>query len=207
MEKVIIKKGKQETSLTKAEVKRMIKSSVNQIMEPKSFDQGLFIAPGNGSGAYIGCQSVIPQGDTDTTRDGDQLTISFIETRYSCLVNATDVSNVLRVILFLWHFDNGEYAPAASDIVQLNTTPYSSYNRDSVKQRAFTVLHDGLHGVYSGGPGIVCKYLKIKNKSKITFRSGGTTGKNHLYYLVISDSSVSPFPTFAAYTRVQFLDA
>jgi hypothetical protein len=200
------KSGNKET-LSKKEVKEMIRSAQLAIMEPKSYDAGLSVNPGNGGTSIIQKMTTIPQGDTDTTRDGDQLSVEWSELHYACLVNATDVSNLMRVIAFCWHFDDGGQAPTPSLILQSSTTPLSSYNRDSVKEKAFTVLHDNLVALYSGGVGNKSFYYRNPKKFKITFTAGGNTGKNHIYLLIVSDSAVTPFPIFTSYHRTQFFDA
>lgn len=203
----MVDKSSKNNALTKLEVKSMIKSSMMKIMEPKSFDQGLAVNVGNGGTSIIQKMTTITQGDTDTSRDGDQLAVVWSEARFNVLVNSTDVSNVLRVIFFVWHFDDGAQPPTPSLILQLSTTPLSSYNRDSVKEKAFTILSDTLHAVYSGGIGNKEHVYRNTKKFKITFTAGGTTGKNHIYCLSVSDSAVSPFPTLNVYHRTQFLDA
>lgn len=209
--KLIIKsspsKEERKESLTKKEIKSMIRSAQLSIMEPKSFDAGLSVNPGNGGTSIIQKMTTIPQGDTDTTRDGDQLAVEWSECRYEVLVNTTDVSNMMRIIIFSWHFDDGGQAPTPSLILQSSTTPLSSYNRDSVKEKAFSVLHDNLVAVYSGGIGNKVYNYRNHKKFKITFTSGGNTGKNHIYLLAVSDSAVTPFPILNSYHRTQFLDA
>lgn len=203
---IVISKS-EEKSLSKRDVKNMIKSSMLKVMEPKSFDQGLTANPGNGGTSILQKCTTITQGDTDTSRDGDQLYVEWTEARYNVIVNTTDVSNLVRVIVFCWHLDDGGQAPTASLILQSSTTPLSSYNRDSVKERLFTVLNDGLHAVYSGGIGQISHHYRNQKKFKITYTAGGTTGKNNVYVLAVSDSSVSPFPVLNLYHRTQFLDA
>jgi hypothetical protein len=198
---------KHSKGLSKKEVKMMIKSAQLQVLEPKSFDAGTVCNPGYGGLSIITKLSTIPQGDTDTTRDGDQLAVEWTEVRYNVLVNASDVSNMVRVIYFCWHFDDGGQPPTPALILQAPTTPLSAYNRDSVKEKAFSVLSDRLHATYSGGVGQECAYYRNKKKFKITFTSGGNTGKNHVYLLAVSDSGISPFPTLSSYHRTQFFDA
>jgi hypothetical protein len=199
--------NKSSKAVGKAEVKQMIRSAQLKIFEPKSYDAGLAVAVGNGGTGILQKMTTIPQGDTDTTRDGDQLSVEWSQLRYNVIVNSTDVSNLIRVVLFVWHFDDGGQPPTLATIFQASNTPLSAYNRDSVKERSFTVLSDRLHAVYSGGIGHECAYEKNLKKFKITFTSGGNTGKNHIYLAAISDSAVTPFPSLNSYHRTQFFDA
>jgi hypothetical protein len=191
--------SKSSKTIDKADVKQMIKAAQLKIFEPKSYDAGLGVSVGNAGTGIIQKMTTIPQGDTDTTRDGDQLTVEWSQLRYNVVVNATDVSNLVRVVLFVWHFDDGGQPPTLATIFQATNSPLSAYNRDSVKEKAFTVLSDRLHSLYSGGVGHQCVESKNLKKFKITFTSGGNTGKNHIYLAAISDSAVTPFPFLGSY--------
>jgi hypothetical protein len=199
--------SKSSKAISKAEVKMMIRSSQLKIFEPKSYDAGLNVSVGNAGTGILQKMTTISQGDTDTTRDGDQLSVEWSELRYNVIVNATDVSNLVRVVVLCWHFDDGGQPPTLATIFQASNTPLAAYNRDSVKEKAFTVLSDRLHSLYSGGVGHECVYYRNKKKFKITFTAGSNLGKNHIYLCALSDSAVTPFPTLASYHRTQFFDA
>lgn len=155
----------------------------------------------------------VAQGDTDLTRDGDQLTMGklvfFLELAQSSGVGF-DVHNAVRVILFQWF---PQSAPAVSDILDqgTGTAPYYHYFTD--KAKSFKILHDKIHRLQRDDPTaggqvkIFKRRFKVRpGRKKIQYVSGGTTGSNKIYLLLMSDSSVTPHPTAYFHSRLNFMD-
>ena len=94
----------------------------------------------------VGSLSSVPQGDSDTTRDGDQLTISSLEIRYNMFLNIVSAAatnpqeiNNMRLIIFQWYPDS---TPIVSDIL-LTTHVLAPYQHD--KRFMFKILYDKSH--------------------------------------------------------------
>jgi len=128
---------------------------------------------------------------------------------YDITMANTDVFNLARVIVFQWHPNSSLVAPVVADILQ-TTTVYSMYNWQLSAQ--FKILYDTVHflsgaanaptvGSNQGYFGSVNLRRAVK---KVEFSPGATFGANELYILVISDSSVIPFPLFNVITRITY---
>jgi hypothetical protein len=188
---------------TKQLVKQMIDSRLAQVQEVKSFDTGFGTSVDNtGSLQKV---STVPQGDTDSSRDGDALVLKSIE-MHSAFVIA-DTTNVLRHIIVRWNQDDSSSAPAAITDVLQTASAFSPYNRDNKRARKFDVLHDEFYGGALAGPGIIVRTIKIKTKSQIAFQATATTGTGHIYSFQISDSSAITHPTLNYVCRINFTDS
>jgi hypothetical protein len=170
--------------------------------ELKSFDTGFSAAVS--TAGTLQKISTIPQGDTDSTRDGDQLNIVRIDLLGS--FQFADAINAGRLIIFRWNQDDSSAAPVVADILQ-TLTPYSPMNRDNLRAKKFSVLHDQLCLVGATGPNISSINLKRFFPSKINFQATATTGNGHIYVYMVSDSGAVTHPQFSYVARVWFTDS
>lgn len=151
--------------------------------------------------------SAVPQGDTDVSRDGDQLMASSISFRYH--VTVADSYNITRVILFQWYPQTN---PGVSDVLNVaaGLEVLSPYETDKASQ--FKILYDRSHTTnqpYSGGAfstQVVSKKIRIP-RSKMQFVAASTTGSNKIYALYISDSAVATHPQMSSVYKLNFRDA
>jgi hypothetical protein len=152
--------------------------------------------------------STIPQGDTDSTRDGDQAEVFGVDI-IATFANATstDLTNVGRLIIFRWEQDDSSAAPASvADILQ-TASVYAPYNRDNLRARKFIVLMDELFSTSLNGYSIEKFQEKLKVNFKLKFQGSANTGNSMVYAVMISDSGAIPNPTFSYQVRVWFTDA
>jgi hypothetical protein len=150
--------------------------------------------------------SLVPQGDTDSTRDGDQLTLQSIHCRFAIKVSTT-TPTFLRTVVFQW-FPNSVPVYANIFLDQHNTSAaaISDYNHDLRSQ--FHILHDSLVAVDTvSHPSHVVNFKTSKGfRPKIQFSAGGTTGTNHIYAFAISDVA-SAGPQLVFYSDVKYFDS
>lgn len=194
--------------------RRQVKALIKAPMEHKFFDSNTS-AVGVPLTAILFQISVIPQGDTDITRDGDQLMLTSIDVRG--MVNVADTTNLVRLIFFQWRPNSN---PALTDILNTGVNGivpdvYSMYNHDQKGQ--FKVLYDktfklagfGTSASPSGAVSQEIFKLTLAKKliKKLQYINGTTAGMNQVWYLAISDSTVSSDPTLTMKVRFNFIDA
>lgn len=148
--------------------------------------------------------SDISQGDTDVTRDGDQVYIRSLE--FSWEVSVGDTYNIVRLLVVQWF---PATTPAVTDILLTNGSNdgvLSPYNHDSRFQ--FKVLYDRKIHVNTDMPNRSLKFRLYKNfrYRRIQYIGGGTTGQNKIYIIKISDSGAAPNPTMANFGKLNFSD-
>lgn len=151
--------------------------------------------------------SVITQGDTDTSRDGDELRATTISMRY--YVAGYDDTNFVRIILFQWHPDT---TPIVADILNAVVTAGFLANYEVDRAENYKIMYDRTHAVvanYSGQQNtsnFVYKKLRIP-RPKMKFYNATAVGTNKIWMLTISDSSVAAHPGVAINTKLNFYDA
>jgi hypothetical protein len=189
----------------KAVLGQLVNQKIRKYAEHKSFDTGF-----NSSVDTTGTLqklSTIPQGDTDSTRDGDQAEVISVDVIASFAnASSTDLSNLCRFIVFKWQQDDSSAAPAAvTDILQ-TASVYSPLNRDNERAKKFVILDDHLFSTSLTGPSVDTHIIKLKNKFKLAFQGSANTGNNMVYAMMVSDSGAIPHPILAYQVRVYFTD-
>lgn len=148
--------------------------------------------------------SMVPQGDTDTTRDGDSIFASSVIFR-GVMTNG-DATNRVRVIFF----QSKAKVITVSDllIVTAGAEVDSMYNTDNFQN--FKILYDRVHYLqapFSGATVTKTVAGKVRLSSrKMQYEGGGVTGINKVYMLTISDSAAATHPTYKLLTKLNFRD-
>lgn len=149
--------------------------------------------------------SLVPQGDTDITRDGDQLYATSLQIRGYLTV--ADNTNVARVIVFRWKCDSVPLNDNILDTTYKGSVNYvnSGYHHDG--RSDFVVLSDKTYNMQLGTNRSQMRYyLNKKLNHKINYNAGTTAGRNKIYMFVISDSAAIAHPTINTITRLNFRD-
>lgn len=181
---------------------------VHSAIRAKHLDQS-FSAASIGSTGSILSMMQCTIGDTDTTRDGNQITIKSVMLYYSAIVG--DTTNAVRLILILDKQPNGA-APTVNDILESTGSVVTPYNPINYQNRTrFKFLMNKFMFVSTNGPEVLGgKYFK-KFKKPIVVSYNETSGlpnTNALWLLAISDSAVGvPNPSVYVQSRVYFYDA
>lgn len=154
---------------------------------------------------------------------GRTLTPVSVQIRYSIVGTQTggviplgpDSYNNCRIIVFQWF---GESVPAPLDVIMsTNSTqaPFSATQINNISK--FRILHDKMittylntyDGTNSTGTSQNGKcYIKRNRLEKMSYATNVGSGleTGGLYILFVSDSVVTPNPTFNFYSRVTFID-
>lgn len=186
-------KKKQQTKMTNQKVRRIVNSTINRNVEWKFhlYENSLSV-PDTG---LADDPSLVSQGATDTTRNGDKIQASSFKINY--YIENGDSYNNFRVIVFQWY---QSASPLPSDVLLQGTGfgNLSQYNID--KAPSYKIMYDRTHLVssnYSGqtnGSRAVHKKLRVPRKN-IQYNAGSTGGIGKVYLLFISDSSAALHPT------------
>lgn len=187
--------------VTKAQVRAMINGKFKNVQETK------WSAVSNNAAVSFSGNLIslcdIAQGDTDTTRDGDELLMTKIEVRFANYLG--DTTNITRVIIFRWMPPS---VPAVSDFwadIGTAESPLATFIHD--QQQNVTVLYDKLCFT---GPG---RYVEvgqaIQNLNvRVQFVAASTTiATGKVYMFFISDSAAATHPTVSYYARTEFTDS
>lgn len=199
--------------------KKECRKIVNCVAEKKYFTNSPGPADVTNSGV-VTCISLIPQGDTDSTRDGDGLVLRSIEINWEALSSpgtGTSLVDCVRFIVFQW-FPNS--VPAAGSVL-LNAGSTSSHlspwNHD--QRFNFRILYDKRYDVTKANAN-----PQINSNSKVTsprilitkgfkyhiqYQSGTTVGSNLIYVLAITDTggTAGNVPQYNFYSKINYTDA
>jgi len=152
--------------------------------------------------------SNIDAGTEYSERIGRKVTARRID--LSGFLSGTDVtltdSSIVRILIVR---DNGfgSAAPTLADILQ-DSSAYGLQEQDPAKRRNWTIIHDQLLSVSSGGPNVqVIRHTKDL-KQEITYdgTTGATGNKGSLYAMLLSNRS-SDTPHVSLHARLWFEDA
>lgn len=159
----------------------------------------------------------IPQGDIDSTRDGDECVVKRLRMKMHFACDQNLYGAHARIIIFAWKPAYGAYPPVSASI--LNATgdaflPFYMTNRDLRSQykiiydRSFDFIGNLSANTYQTSKSDYNININIPFKShKIQWVAGSTTNQmNGLYMLVYSDTATQ-LGTLAYVSRVEFTDS
>lgn len=198
------KKGRSLTERQSEQVKQKIKRMIS-IRQEKKIHQVVVTGamPSLGSFNHV---SAISQGDTDLTRDGDNLYVKSIHWSWSCVV--ADATNWIRLTLFQWHGDNNSNPPANADLWQTVSLEgqFSAFRKDT--KSLYTIVYDRVFSLDTYNAiksGRVNLYKGFRRN--LSYLAGTSTGMNQLYTLITSDSGVTSHPALTSMVTVIFTDS
>jgi hypothetical protein len=161
--------------------------------------------------------SAVPQGSTDSTRDGDQINLQSLWIKFECYLQGTggtnDFTDQIRLMVYRYHPMSTGAAPVPATVLQdlsvaqsATMTPTTWDNR-----KDFTVLIDETFNLSGNGPSDIGRVFKLNWKTPgipAHFSAGSTTLQtNGLFAMIMSDSLVATHPQFNFYSRLVYSDA
>lgn len=152
--------------------------------------------------------SDIPQGDSDSTRGGDSLSLVSLEVNLAFY--ASSQINVCRVFIYQWFPALTAGSPPAVNQLLYTTgsalAPMSPYNVDNHQQ--YKILFDRSVAVSTAeGARLVNFKTKIFPKKSIQYSNATTNGSSKLFLVTISDDGVSSYPLCTFVSKLYFIDA
>lgn len=194
---------------SKKGLKRLARKLVNAAGEKKyivTSSSGYDVVTISG---YIGSISDIPQGDTDQTRDGDQVNIRSINLRYT-LYGVLSADCSVRIVCFQWK-ELDSAAPTIADILSTgasNSYVTAWYNHDN--RYRFKILYDKVHHFPEGISAVTANRNVMITKGffpRIQFTATTTVGQYKIYIIQCSDDGLTPYPTIEANYKLNFTDS
>lgn len=199
------KGGKFQTPLaTKKYVKRYIARNTEAKYQTSTLDNTTMAVTGT-----ITKVMTVAQGDTDSTRDGDELKIKRITIRGSVNVNNTAVYNRTRLIIFQWKPDDTSLVPTVAMILNGtgNVTEIVEGITNHDRSNQFNILFDKTMNVnYYGVPQFHIRKTLKKFNTIQKFTAGASTGSGQIYALYAGDQ-VTNAPTLNLQTYMSFTDS
>jgi len=192
--------------LSRQQVKQMIASSIAFSQELKRYVVAFTGVTTSTAGSITPITQGVIQGDSLTTRDGDQLILKQLIMRYQLALN-TGNSTSQRVIIFSDNQANGA-TPTVTDV--LNSASWiTGYNPVTFQSGRFKVWHDEyVVTTLSGHNAVNDKVWKFNLKHKITYldvtNNATANGKGAMFVLFIADGANS---LFSASFELHFTDS
>lgn len=218
-------KGQGLTPVQKQQVKAILGSKI----ESKYFISGYQNTVSN-SGVITDLSS-IAQGVGSVERTGDTVNLTRVSLIYQVNCSSggafasADSYNALRLILFRWKDDSGNYVPTVTDILSLPAAHgdlvMAVYNLNQGEN--FHIIYDKIVTVFNSpvytGTGVNVEAganhswcsgmldLSQLGPRVIEFEGAGTTGSGKLFMLAVSDSTFTPHPNLTLTTQLKYTDA
>lgn len=182
-------------------------------VEPKYLDV-LSIANNIGAGGTLFSLSLVPQGDQQLQRVGDFIQPLKLIMNFSMYVVNADIVTTTRMIFFRWLPSTALVVPVIASILESPAAAnvlshYNFQNQDNYQvllEKQFQSAGVVAAPTTSSSIGRTGWSIPLGRKPEIEFALGATSASNHLYMLVLSDSSVTPFPILNFSTRLYFED-
>jgi len=184
--------------------RKMIK---NRVVKYADFAYGIPTPTAISTTVIMNWVTQIPQGVMQSDRVADTYYIHAVDVRMGLIFG--DSTNFVRMVWFLWKFDNGTFAPISSLILENNAPIFAVWSPLDFEHRDnYSVLEDetfNLVSTASTGSQTIIRRFGLGGH-RVACNMGAMTGVGHLYWCYASDSGVLPEPEVSIYYRVWFYD-
>lgn len=193
-----------------------MRSLIAVAQEPKFFDSKEYQQAATSTPTQLAI-SAVPQGDTDSTRDGDQINLLSLEIKFETYLQGTggtnDFTDQVRLMVYRWHPMSTSSQPVPASVLQdLSVTQSATMTLCTWDNRKdYTVILDKTFNLSGNGPSDIGFRTKFTWKTPgipAHFSAGSTTLQSQgLFALIMSDSLVATHPLFNFYSRLVYSDA
>ncbi|AUM61853.1 capsid [uncultured virus] len=146
---------------------------------------------------------LVPQGDTDVTRDGDVLLPTSLELNIQVI--AGDSSNVLQFCIIRNKSDKTIQPGTVFSTVGGTSAPLYPLDHDRRSQydliARFWIVVDVYHPIKH-----IHRFIKLKKKLCKFIAAATTQASGHLWLVAISDSAAASHPAMQGSIRLNFTD-
>jgi len=194
--------GKPKRGPTVKLIKKEVKKALISKSEPKS-TASITV----GGSAYFQATpfliSSIGQGTLDTNRIGD--VVKPLNLYFALNVYYSSVIAVVRLIIFEWKVDTNVLPPTLTYLLEDISYPTTSeFSRDNKEK--YRVLVDKVSHINQYKPTVLMRVNKAVKTARIQFNTGGTSGQNHIYAVVLTDNVFASLTSYNARWQIKFLD-
>lgn len=202
-------KGKGLTQKQKQQVKKLVEEPI----EHKHFTEplrGLHTS----STPSLTDMTLIGVGGASNDRIGNKIQLKSLS--YKIRIQLDDATNYVRMVLFQWHPDNNIYVPSWDDIMQFSFggLPVDQCDRQSPylttqgNTRQFRILMDREFWLDGDDTSICAQgFINKGFKKTISYSDLNALGCDHIYLLMVSDSTLGAHVVYNGYVRSKFTDA
>jgi len=195
---------------------KQVRSLMTAGMEMKFFDSKEYAQSCTTTPTQLAL-SAVPQGDTDSQRDGDQINLRALWIKFETYLQGTggtnDFTDQVRLVIYRFHPMSTGSTPVPATVLQdlsvAQSATMTAFTWDNRKD--YTVVLDKTFNLSGNGPsdfGYTTKFNWKAPGIPSHFSSGSTTLQtNGLFAMIMSDSLVATHPQFNIYTRVEYTDA
>jgi hypothetical protein len=189
----------------------MIKSELRRDLEPKYLDQLSGLTATTQAYQLFGPFTDPPQGDSDSTRSGDQ--ISPISLDIKIQMTPGQISSCIRIFVFRWK-QSSVVAPTPSTVLNVSGSAQTNplvYPAIDFMQNV-VALHDKIYplgiNIASGAVSMSQTQVRfnVKVPAKIQFNAAAQTATNHIYMAYCTDASATQ-PQISVASRLMYHDA
>jgi len=186
--------------------KMYVKKSMSKSIEVKHLDTEI---SGNiTTTPIVQDLSPVSLGTSEVGRIG--VSIRSVAIRANIALYRGDVTNGIRMVVFKWKDDDAVNPPNLNNV--LDTTSLSSLTQYWVAPINWThrkdmqLLYDRMY-VFDDTHDVVTDSFDIPVSGTCDFNTGVVNGSNHIYMLLLSDSSIATHPFCLISTRYLYKDA
>ncbi len=194
---------KKNLSIAKKALRKVNKLARRVRPEQKIHDIGSSLLQPNIAGAVTHL-SAIAQGDSETTRDGLQLRVFFMEFRFEALKDTVPTKTQIRLIIFRDNRQVESTIPSVLDVL-LAAVPISQYSR--VNPKRFTIFWSKIITLRTNR---IAMSRTVTKKLNFPIRyvgaGSGTQTLNGLYLLSESNALATEEPNIRFTFRLRFTD-
>jgi hypothetical protein len=194
-------------SVTLAQVNRKVNKLIYS-KEVKHFD-GSYDNTIPNTGAIVAITD-IPQGDTEQTRDGNQVFVKSLHLKLWVKKNVNATHSALRYLI-VKDTRNAGAAPTLAEIFEGSANVLDFLEVNDASRGRFKVIRSGMINQDDVSKGSFYEDWYIKQNQKITFDgSSGSDYANNTYWgIFVSDQDVATgdMPTISFYYRVGYTDS
>lgn len=153
------------------------------------------------------CLNSLLQGDTDSTRNGDQVKFKSILTRIKVAIHASATHSLCRFMLVIDHQPNGA-APTSTQLFEVSSNLISPINKDH--SHRFQVIYSKFTSLdlnSSTSETFIEKFIKLDLKTLYKSNNGNVSDitTNSIYFVYASDEPIYP-PEMNYYFRLRYID-
>lgn len=155
--------------------------------------------------------TLVDQGVTESTRNGNRIKGSSISLKMDLIANTTAVGNIVRYLVVIDKASNGAY-PTVGDLLD-NTVSgsqvLSPYNNENAGSR-FKILCDqrvNLDADGSTGRRFISKYFKLHHHLTYNNNTAAAAGllTGHMYLFIVSSDNINT-PSYSYTSVFSFID-
>lgn len=191
-----------------ATVKAYVKREISGSQEVKVFNDPGLSTTADVSGSMAGLVGGIVQGTAEDERVGDTIRVSALKMKGYIALG--DSQNRFRLVIFQWHPDTASETPTVAKILTTSSTYALGPNSlpNYFQRSKYKILYDKSVVLHADRPEVPFAVNIYKKRMRpVTFNVGAATGRNTLWYLIISDSSAATHPSISFDYQLHYTDA